>query len=1090
MAIHNILKVCSVLPALLVMPAMAETIKAGETLDVSGTITGKTDNVYVNDGTLNITSGTVFKDNHFEDASDRVGLIANHANLVIGDNVTFKDNSAFYSGGSTGTAIYSEAGNQGSLATITIGDNVKFVNNKSYQGGAMFLFGANKLTIGKNALFDGNVADWYGSTGYSGGAINVHGSGNNNVYGDTDGTIINIDKDATFSNNKARYGGAIYLGIPKSSLTLAAGTEFKNNIAEASSSGVGGHGGAIYNTDTVTATDVDFVGNQAAQGGAIYNGIGVHLPNDEVTPLLTINGGDFELNTASGRGGAIYNAGTMTITGTAEDMVDFEQNSSTGSGGAIAATGKTTIEYAEFEGNKSGSYGGAIFAGEGAELTVRNSKFVNNNSAFVGALSTGTQAKDTIIENTEFTGNTADEVGAVALYKNTKMTSVKLSGNKALSKAADSDGAGALFLGAESTTVIDGASYFANNESGTHGGAISMRGVKEGDNTAAKLDILGTEQKAIEFTNNTAVTKGGAIFSTFYNNKDNINSVYLNHVVFTGNTAAEGGAIYNAGDPDRGGNLAKMVLENVTFTNNTATTAGGAILVDGDGAVTLQGTNTFSGNTAAKIANDIHNLGTVTIAGGETTIAGGITGTGDIEIDEGAILNIGTTTVNATTLTLDGTLNATIQKNGRDGGTPVFAKLLADTIDGDGILNLTISSAGEYKMFKNTIGDDITVNFGDIYNGEIKGDTVSVTTKSVTEIADATGLTQNSAAIVSGLANSDSASLASLSTRVQQELAGDNVAYVESELAKANPDAAPVAQSMSMSVQGQVMNLAAGRMGGGAIALGRAGGESVDVGYGMWAQGLFNKSKLNGEFHGYTRGFAVGADALIDKVWTLGVGAAFNSTDVHAKNARNTDIDTTALFIYGQYKPSNWYVNATVNYAMADYSEKVEILGVPLAGDYNIDSFGGQIMTGYDMAFGLTPEAGIRYLHIDEVTSDNGLTRVGTDASDYLTAIAGMKYAFTINTPIKNATDLIVWRPELRAAATYDMLSDAAQSTVATPGVLPYVLDGQRLSRFGGEFGLGLSMLYHGLEVSVNYELDLHEDYTSQTGMLKFRYDF
>ena len=50
--------------------------------------------------------------------------------------------------------------------------------------------------------------------------------------------------------------------------------------------------------------------------------------------------------------------------------------------------------------------------------------------------------------------------------------------------------------------------------------------------------------------------------------------------------------------------------------------------------------------------------------------------------------------------------------------------------------------------------------------------------------------------------------------------------------------------------------------------------------------------------------------------------------------------------------------------------------------------------------------------------------------------------------------------------------------------------DGDRLSRFGGEFGIGLTAEYNGLEISLVYDLNLHKDYTSQTGMAKFRYEF
>ena len=59
-----------------------------------------------------------------------------------------------------------------------------------------------------------------------------------------------------------------------------------------------------------------------------------------------------------------------------------------------------------------------------------------------------------------------------------------------------------------------------------------------------------------------------------------------------------------------------------------------------------------------------------------------------------------------------------------------------------------------------------------------------------------------------------------------------------------------------------------------------------------------------------------------------------------------------------------------------------------------------------------------------------------------------------------------------------------------SPGGSVYHVAGDRLSRVGGEFGLGLTTEWRGLELSVNYDLVLHKDYTSHTGMLKLRYEF
>ncbi len=1186
MIIHNLLKVCSVLPALLVMPAMAAVADITDvtadnanlnTVFTNGVVSGAIHSTTGVAGTLNTQNISIVAD-----AMNTVYANGAGSQLVIGgaDTKTLSITSEDTGASPDGYARAVRASNGGNV-TLNADDinidikatehaptvyamqargpgssivvNAKNLNIKSDYAGILAQNADNKTPVATVDVTADNidVEAKVGLVGFAQGILTVEGntkikavvdaiaargdsqvivnkSGKNTVQMDGDinftyheGTSkTNIDAlvDVTLAGEKSYWNGntivtydkkpaAEKLAVSKAVLTLKDGATWNATKIDDNTGDVEG----LYYTalnelnindgnvniadkdrgitvDVVNATDADFTGGKLV-----------------ITDTFTGTDVDFENAKSTGNGGAIYNTGKLTI-----DNGDFDNNEAY-YGGAIASNvtngEKVTITNSTFEGNKAhydypdyGPYGdGGALSLQNGEVEIKKTSFLNNTSDWGGAIYAYTGNKHfvkVLIEDSEFKGNSALAAGAIkndatdqknpggVTIRNTKFVENHATGT------AEVDGGGAMHLGAQSLTWLENVT-FSGNTAVSRGGAIVTRETIDPTDDSAKnnkdsqFDIVNSA-----FVGNTATGKGGAIYNTFYNDKAGNAYVSVVKTTFDKNSAAKGGAIYNDGSLDLNNENGAMKFTDSVFTNNTATENGGAIYNEADADIFLAGTNMFSGNTAAKVANDIHNLGTVTIAGGETTLGGGITGTGDIEIDTGAVLNIGTTTINATTLTLDGTLNATIQKNGRDGGTPVFAKLLADTIEGNGTLNLTISSAGEYKMFKNAIDEDITVNFGDIYNGEIKGDTVIVSTKTAAEIAEGTGLTENSAAIVSGLANSDSASLASLSTRVQQELADGNTAYVESELSKANPDEAPVAQAMAASVQSQVMNLAAGRMGGGTPVLGRAGGEPVDANYGMWAQGLFNKSKLNGEFHGYTRGFAIGADALIDKTWTIGVGAAFNNTDVHAKNARNTDIDTTALFMYAQYKPTNWYVNATVNYSMSSYSEHVDVLGTPMVSEYDVDAVGGQVMTGYDMAFGLTPEVGVRYLHIEEGASDNSLTRVGFESSDFLTAVAGAKYAFTINTPIKNNTDLIVWRPELRAAATYDMLSEAGQSTVTTPGVNAYVVNGQRLSRMGGEFGLGLSMLYQGLEVSVNYELDVHEDYTSQTGMLKFRYDF
>ena len=120
---------------------------------------------------------------------------------------------------------------------------------------------------------------------------------------------------------------------------------------------------------------------------------------------------------------------------------------------------------------------------------------------------------------------------------------------------------------------------------------------------------------------------------------------------------------------------------------------------------------------------------------------------------------------------------------------------------------------------------------------------------------------------------------------------------------------------------------------------------------------LYNKSKSGSAFSGDTRGFDLGADTLIDGVYTLGAGFAYNNTEV-SSGTRDTEIDSQTLFLYGQYKPSKWFLNTTLAYTMAEHTENAYPFGVVVESTYDSTAFGAQMKLGYDFATGLTPEIG------------------------------------------------------------------------------------------------------------------------------------
>ncbi len=1028
-------------------------IGGGGTEELSGVydgyVSGTWGSVAYVGGTLNVGSGTVFTDNKGL-VGGAIAIEKQKGVLHIADNVTFEGNTAIYDGGAIGNyggaVISKNAVFRNNHANIDLDGSEITSDSQPIGGGAISMDVNGRLDI-VNGLFENNTS------GYDGGAIGTRrtlqpGEKTEDGFANL-GNHIKIT-DSTFIGNQATgktsdtadgqkvggNGGAIANTF---ATTEISGTTFTNNTAET-------NGGAIYNH---TFINVDATGTDTGLGG-------VMTINDSVFSNNKVSTGSYAKETykRDGVGGAIASSGTLTVTNST-----FENNSALapddgyGLGGAIATVTLDTP------------------VGNTVSLNIQNSIFTNNQATYGGAVygmlkaSGKSGISDVEISDSKFTGNTARAAGAaIANFDILNVTGSEFNDNKATyGKDGDGliEGGGAIFLGSDSKTKIDNT-IFAGNSSKTTGGAISMRQPNDGDNSAATLNIISAT-----FADNHADQNGGAIYNTFYHS-----------------VAATDGGTESKVDG--------VVIKDATFTGNSADKFGGAIFNDDTGtanknsmvgSIILSGNNTFTGNTANGVANDIHNLGKLTVADGTTTIDGGITGdTGTLTVADGATLNIGTATVEQAELTLDGTVGATII------GANNYGKLLAETYNGNGEVSLNVATAGTYNIFSANANDYAVVDAGAVYDVTKGADgAVVIKTKSVDKIAADTGLTDATANVVAGLANSDNALANIASLNVQQALRDGNVGYVEAETAKANPDDKPVAQSAAQSVQGAVMTLAANRMAGApsASVAGRSGGDWSNADYGVWAQGMFNKSKYNGQFNGYTRGIAAGVDALIDNQYTVGLGYAFGHSDINAKGGRDTEIDSNSIFAYAQYKPSEWYINAALNYTMSQYTETGDAFGVRLESDYDVNAFGGQVMTGYDFASGLTPEGGVRYLHVSQDSYGNGLNHVDSDDTDFLTGIAGLKYRFAIDNG-----SAINWFPELRAAATYDFVSDKAKSTVTMPGAAPYVVDSGRLSRFGGEFGIGLTAEYNGVEISLNYDLDLHEDYTSQTGMLKFRYEF
>lgn len=344
-------------------------------------------------------------------------------------------------------------------------------------------------------------------------------------------------------------------------------------------------------------------------------------------------------------------------------------------------------------------------------------------------------------------------------------------------------------------------------------------------------------------------------------------------------------------------------------------------------------------------------------------------------------------------------------------------------------------------------------------------------------------------------AGTQAAAVASSLNELSQK-AGSEQAYIDALTAVA-PEVAPLVHKTQTETTNQIFSAVSSRLSGGSVASaanGMSSGDSIFKRGAMWVQGLFNKSKLDDTskakgFDADSTGIAMGAEKYINDDVKAGIGYAYTKTDIDGF-MRDTDVDTHTAMVYGEYKPSNWYVNGIATYSWSDYSEKKNVAGNQVKADYDVDTIGLQAMTGYDMqvkGFNLTPEAGLRYVHISQDSyKDSADQKVSANDADILTGVIGAKASKDF--ALENGMNL---RPEARLAMTYDLINDDNNSVVTLANGSAYSVNGEALDRFGIEFGAGLTAdVNDNVELSVGYEGKFREDYQDHTGLFNAKYKF
>ena len=489
-------------------------------------------------------------------------------------------------------------GASGSAAAVTTVEQ-DVSGETGQQGGYLLVTGENSVQVLDGVTFSNNSASSVG------GALSI--------VDVTDGA--QIGNNVTFKANQSEtQGGAIHNQRAQGT-TIGNNAKFEENVAK------GYGGGAIYQdtdgaeTSITIGTDAQFINNktESSYGGAIMN-----YNAGEEAKIVIGSGATFRGNTAEKHGGAIASFAGLNEIG---DKAVFENNSSKSNGGAVfvsdygSKTDSTTIgDNATFSGNTA-VYGGAISA-----VDTTNGPHIGDNAVFDsnisdmqgGAIHNQRAQGTTIGNNAKFEKNVAKGYGGGAIYQ-------------------DTDGA------ETSITIGTDAQFIGNKTETSHGGAI----MNYSAGNKAKIEI-GADAL---FKENSAAKNGGAVSNWAGE------MTIASGASFEGNHAdGDGGAVHNAGYNDKSSNLS---IESATFANNSSNGKGGAIANDSE--LHLTGDNLFYGNTANGVANDISNSGTLYIADGKTSLDGGITSTGTVDLTK-ATLALGGTSEIATLTGSEATL--------------------------------------------------------------------------------------------------------------------------------------------------------------------------------------------------------------------------------------------------------------------------------------------------------------------------------------------------------------------------------------------------------------------------------------------------
>ncbi len=1077
----------------------------------NGTYIAATENITISDATVSV-DGDSFIGSYDETLPLNVSINSGDFTLTNNGEISTDGGVLTINGGTFN--ISGRSGMLGKTTAISGADTAITLNDGWTTAYESFNFSDATINLsnGSGIGAEGISSEDAGTITYPGGTVALNSgtvnvkAGSNNIIGGTitSTATINIDAGATLRTvanytENASTGDFTYGDISTIEIT---GGEL--NLVGTLNSHLKLSGGVLKLHGSSKFTDGNVV-TAAAGNTALMTYVNGKIDGNNSLSHLNLEGNlkyNFEADLAKGsadvlqalnfegEGNIMLNEITL-LSGLAEDSAPKTI-------GVISATSPIKVD----------ASGLSIYAADGdtnnysatyanGQLTFSVVTFKNLQEAYAASGARSYNLKD----NESITGDT---MGG---------TSLSIDGGDAYSITA---GSSAIKVGANQTlsiaNVLDVAAEIENTgllklqKTDVSGNIIGGAGSVE---TAGIVNINSTT-----FSTNSLSVKSGTT---------NLANDLTSKITVAEGAILKGAAVTADNESSNAGTIDSVltIADNAVFTN-TGTLAGVTVGTDATlftvgtvGDVGGSGTVNLTGGTWSSFIN----TGTVTDISGDVTWADGARVSKGLTVLDSGSLNIGTNTADLTgqNLTINGTLKVEASGLSADAAPTSVGTLTANAIDASsGKLSFIIDaskstlqrdeSTAEFKVITGLTSDFADANMVAKNNrfkvsaseSELGSYKITYTASAGDIATDAGGNANDAGAADAWDAGSSSSDPDSIESKVINQLnilsqtVGKEKEYLETLRALA-PEVAAKIQSVSTEVIGLVAKAIASRLSGGPITNTPSGDYMGNQGA-LWVQGLYSSASLDDTsaasgFDGDTYGFAIGAEMKSSDEFTAGITYAYTMSDVDG-SGRTTDVDSNTFAVYGEYKPSEFFVNGSLSYGIGSYEESKNVSGVGVNADYDTDTFAINANVGYDIKIDrsakVTPMAGLRYMStsVDSYTDTAGQTVTSDDVS-VLTGVVGASIS---NELLSNG---VILKPNANIGFTYDFTSDEANSTVVLANTSSYTVSGEALDEFGVEFGLGLTAEFDtGIEISLDYLGQIRSDYSNHTGMLKAKYNF